>query len=173
MFLSTEIFSKRRKIYAWNEEKPELPARRDTEVLQPSTKSNFWCARFQRNFRATTTQYRGRHLQMDSGNRNAFPHLHGERMANLYIIRKLVSSTCCWFVPHVSTSTSFQINDSKWKFVAAAQPESKREVMRERLFGVLTDRIIQFYMQLYQSTSCVLCTWNTRKGEVCFMSVQK
>ena len=34
MFLSTEIFSKRRKIYTWIEEKPELVADRRIRIIE-------------------------------------------------------------------------------------------------------------------------------------------
>ena len=44
MFLSTEIFSKRQKIYAWFEEKPELTYWRNLWLYQYKNILLFWCA---------------------------------------------------------------------------------------------------------------------------------
>mgnify|MGYP003481464093 CR=1 FL=1 len=45
MFLSTEIFSKRRKIYAWYEEKPELIIFQSVGIFTHPANTEQWCLR--------------------------------------------------------------------------------------------------------------------------------
>ena len=56
MFLPTEIFSKRRKIYSWIEEKPELTINDNIQVIKQKFVTFVGCVYIFKFIHTTTTQ---------------------------------------------------------------------------------------------------------------------